>query len=48
VKKDSTEYSSEIVLRPKVLIDAFPYVSEQRVDEVRTNILNLKNIQITR
>ncbi len=31
----STEYSSEIVLRPKALIDAFPYVSQQRVDEVR-------------
>jgi len=30
-----TEYSSEIVLRPKALIEALPYVSEQRVDEVR-------------
>jgi len=36
-KDFSTEYSSEIVLvlRPKALISAFPYVSEQRVDEVR-------------
>lgn len=34
-KTFSTEYSSEIILRPKALIDAFPYVSEQRVDEVR-------------
>ncbi len=31
----STEYSSEIILRPKALINAFPEVSEQRVDEVR-------------
>ncbi len=30
-----TEYSSEIVLPPKALIEALPYVSEQRVDEVR-------------
>lgn len=34
-KNFPTEYNSEIVLRPKALIDAFPYVSEQRVDEVR-------------
>ncbi len=34
-KDFSTEYSPEIVLRPKALIEAFPYVSEQRVDEVR-------------
>jgi len=31
----STEYSLEIIIRPRALIDAFPYVSEQRVDEVR-------------
>jgi cellulose biosynthesis protein BcsQ len=29
------EDSSEIVLRPKALIEALPYVSDQRVDEVR-------------
>jgi len=34
-KNFSTEYSSEIVLRPKALIEALPYVSAQRVDEVR-------------
>jgi hypothetical protein len=36
-KKFSTEseYSPEIVLRPNALIQALPYVSEQRVDEVR-------------
>ncbi|MEG3968815.1 ParA family protein [Microcoleus sp. T2B6] len=34
-KNFSTEYSSEIVLRPKALIEALPYVSDQRVDEVR-------------
>jgi hypothetical protein len=37
-----TEYSPEIVLRPKALIDAFPYVSEQRVDEVRNEYPELK------
>ncbi|MEA5579204.1 ParA family protein [Anabaena sp. UHCC 0451] len=38
VKKETdflTEYSSDITLRPKALIDAFPYVSQQRVTEVR-------------
>jgi cellulose biosynthesis protein BcsQ len=34
-KNFPTEYSSEIVLRPKALIEALPYVSDQRVDEVR-------------
>ncbi|MBO0348408.1 AAA family ATPase [Phormidium pseudopriestleyi FRX01] len=34
-KEISTEYSAEVIVRPKALIDAFPYVSEQRVDEVR-------------
>jgi cellulose biosynthesis protein BcsQ len=34
-KEFPTEYSSEITLRPKALIDAFPYVSQQRVAEVR-------------
>ncbi|MUG98372.1 AAA family ATPase [Scytonema sp. UIC 10036] len=38
----STEYSSEIILRPKALIDAFPYVSEQRVDEVRNEYPELE------
>ena len=41
-KEFSTEYSSEIVLRPKALIDAFPLVSEQRVDEVRNEYPELK------
>ena len=41
-KDFSTEYSTEIVLRPKALIDAFPYVSEQRVDEVRNEYPELK------
>jgi hypothetical protein len=41
-KDFSTEYSSEIVLRPKALIDAFPFVSEQRVDEVRNEYPELK------
>lgn len=41
-KDFSTEYSKEIVLRPKALIDAFPYVSEQRVDEVRNEYPELK------
>lgn len=34
-KNFSTEYSNEIILRPRALIDAFPYVSDQRVAEVR-------------
>ncbi|HLO50521.1 MAG TPA: ParA family protein, partial [Kamptonema sp.] len=38
----STEYSSEIVLRPKALIDAFPSVSKQRVDEVNNEYPELK------
>ena len=37
-----TEYSSEIVLRPKALIEALPYVSEQRVDEVRNEYPELE------
>lgn len=41
-KEFSTEYSPEIVLRPKALIDAFPFVSEQRVDEVRNEYPELK------
>lgn len=41
-KEFPTEYSSEIVLRPKALIDAFPFVSEQRVDEVRNEYPELK------
>lgn len=38
-----TEYSSEIVLRPKALIEALPYVSEQRVDEVRNEYPELED-----
>jgi cellulose biosynthesis protein BcsQ len=34
-KDFETEYSPDIILRPKSLIEALPYVSEQRVDEVR-------------
>jgi hypothetical protein len=41
-KSFSTEYSPDIVLRPKSLIDAFPYVSEQRVDEVRNEYPELE------
>ncbi|MEQ9551631.1 MAG: AAA family ATPase [Coleofasciculus sp. G3-WIS-01] len=41
-KDFSTEYSKEIVLRPKALIDSFPYVSEQRVDEVRNEYPELQ------
>ncbi len=41
-KKFSTEYSSEIVLRPKAMIEAFPFVSEQRVDEVRNEYPEFK------
>jgi len=41
-KNFSTEYSSDIILRPKALIDAFPYVSEQRVDEVRNEYPELE------
>lgn len=37
-----TEYSSEIVLRPKALIEALPYVSDQRVDEVRNEYPELE------
>jgi MinD-like ATPase involved in chromosome partitioning or flagellar assembly len=37
-----TEYTSGIVLRPKGLIDAFPYVSEQRVEEVRNEYPELE------
>ncbi|WP_204152015.1 AAA family ATPase [Leptolyngbya sp. CCY15150] len=39
----STQYSPEIVLRPKSLIEAFPYVSEQRVDEVRNEYPELRD-----
>ncbi|MCY7283449.1 MAG: AAA family ATPase [Cyanobacteria bacterium CAN_BIN43] len=37
------EYSAEITLRPKALIDAFPYVSEQRVEEVRNEYRELED-----
>lgn len=45
VKKEKsypTEYSSEIVLRPKALIEALPDVSKQRVDEVRNEYPELE------
>jgi len=41
-KSFSTDYSSEITLRPKALIDAFPYVSQQRVAEVRNEYPELE------
>ncbi|MDJ0737957.1 MAG: ParA family protein [Nostocaceae cyanobacterium] len=41
-KEFTTEYSSEITLRPKALIDAFPYVSQQRVAEVRNEYPELE------
>lgn len=41
-KNFSTEYSSEIVFRPRSLIEAFPRVSEQRVDEVRNEYRELE------
>ncbi|HEY9893728.1 MAG TPA: ParA family protein [Candidatus Sericytochromatia bacterium] len=37
-----SEYSPEITLRPKALIDAFPYVSQQRVAEVRNEYPELE------
>jgi MinD-like ATPase involved in chromosome partitioning or flagellar assembly len=44
LEKDfSGEYSAEITLRPKALIDAFPYVSEQRVAEVRNEYPELED-----
>ncbi len=41
-KEFSTEYVSEIILRPKALINAFPRVSEQRVNEVRNEYPELE------
>jgi MinD-like ATPase involved in chromosome partitioning or flagellar assembly len=41
-KDFSTEYRADIALRPKALISAFPYVSEQRVDEVRNEYRELE------
>lgn len=43
-KNFPTVYSSEIVLRPRALIDSFPYVSEQRVDEVRNEYPELSDL----
>ncbi|MEA5616279.1 ParA family protein [Cronbergia sp. UHCC 0137] len=40
-KEFSTEYSSDITLRPKSLIDAFPYVSQQRVAEIKNEYSEL-------
>lgn len=42
-KEFSTEYGSGITLRPKALINAFPYVSQQRVAEVRNEYPELEN-----
>ena len=41
-KDFSTEYKPNIVLRPKALIDAFSYVSKQRVEEVRNEYPELE------
>ncbi|MEL6470703.1 MAG: AAA family ATPase [Cyanobacteria bacterium J06623_4] len=41
-KSFSTPYSSPVVLRPRALINAFPSVSKQRVDEVRNEYPELK------
>ncbi|MFQ4145236.1 ParA family protein [Chlorogloeopsis sp. ULAP02] len=43
-KEFPTEYSSEITLRPKALIDALPYVSQQRVAEVRNEYPELDQL----
>jgi hypothetical protein len=40
----STEYSLEITLRPKALINAFPSVSQQRVAEVRNEYPELEKL----
>ncbi len=37
-------YSAEITLRPKALIDAFPFVSQQRVAEVRNEYPELEQL----
>lgn len=42
-KEFSTEYGSEITLRPKALINAFPSVSLQRVNEVRNEYPELED-----
>jgi MinD-like ATPase involved in chromosome partitioning or flagellar assembly len=44
-KEFSTEYSSssQVTLRPKALINAFPHVSQQRVAEVRNEYPELEN-----
>lgn len=38
----STEYSPDIILRPKALTDAFPHVSQRRVEEVRNEYPELE------
>ncbi|GAB4287610.1 MAG: hypothetical protein Fur0025_21170 [Oscillatoriaceae cyanobacterium] len=38
----STDYIPDIILRPKALIDAFPYVSQRRVEEVRNEYPELE------
>ncbi|BAZ42937.1 hypothetical protein NIES4101_89070 [Calothrix sp. NIES-4101] len=46
-KDFATEYSAEITLRPKALIDAFPYVSQQRVAEVRNEYPELEQFLLS-
>jgi MinD-like ATPase involved in chromosome partitioning or flagellar assembly len=41
-KEFTTSYSDEIILRPKSLLEAFPFVSEQRVEEVRNEYRELE------
>ncbi|MBD2292991.1 AAA family ATPase [Anabaena sphaerica FACHB-251] len=43
IEKRFSEHVSEITLRPKALINAFPNVSQQRVAEVRNEYPELKN-----
>ncbi|WP_017325507.1 P-loop ATPase, Sll1717 family [Synechococcus sp. PCC 7336] len=40
----SSTYSSKVILRPRALINAFPYVSKQRVDEVRNEYRELAEL----
>jgi hypothetical protein len=43
IEKRFSEHGSEITLRPKALINAFPNVSQQRVAEVRNEYPELEN-----
>jgi MinD-like ATPase involved in chromosome partitioning or flagellar assembly len=41
-KEFKTEYGAEVVIRPRSLIEAYPYVSRQRVEEVRNEYRELE------